>query len=97
GGENEAMIDAHLQSLILLGKPFSKEMGQPFDFAKNDIPAEIRTHIPVMLQNRLTPPPRETYSLNRKLSGAFLLCGRLGAKVDCRGVWEEVVSGYKLG
>ncbi|KAG9037654.1 hypothetical protein FS837_001407 [Tulasnella sp. UAMH 9824] len=97
GGENETMIDAHLQSLILLGKPFSKEMAQPFDFAKNDIPSQIRTYIPVMLQNRLSPPPRETYSLNRKLGGAFLLCGRLGAKVDCRGVWEEVVSGYKLG
>ncbi|KAG8925716.1 hypothetical protein FRC00_003717, partial [Tulasnella sp. 408] len=43
GGENETMIDAHLQSLILLGKPFSKEMAQPFDFAKNDIPSQIRT------------------------------------------------------
>jgi aarF domain-containing kinase len=50
-----------------------------------------------MLQRRLTPPPRETYSLNRKLSGAFLLAGRLGAKVDCRRVWEDITAGYVFG
>ncbi|KAG8908225.1 hypothetical protein FRB99_008290 [Tulasnella sp. 403] len=97
GGENETMIDAHLQSLILLGMPFSAKTPQPFDFAISDIPGQIRALIPVMLQNRLTPPPRETYSLNRKLSGAMLLCGRLKARVDCRSVWEEVVNGYNLG
>lgn len=61
------------------------------------ITSEIREQIPVMLRHRLTPPPRETYSLNRKLSGAFLLCGRLGASVDCRGVWDEATAGYQVG
>lgn len=91
------MIDAHLQSLVLLGKPFSASTAQPFDFASNRIPTDIRELIPVMLQNRLTPPPRETYSLNRKLSGTILLCGRLRARVDCRSVWEEVVGDYTVG
>lgn len=50
-----------------------------------------------MLKHRLTPPPNETYSLNRKLSGAFLMCARLGATVDCARLWKDVVGGYKQG
>lgn len=91
------MIDAHLKSLMLLGTPFAERTPQPFDFTSNEIPTAIRELIPVMLQNRLTPPPRETYSLNRKLSGTILLCGRLRARVDCRSVWEEVVGDYRVG
>jgi len=91
------MVNAHLDSLMLLGRPFSKASAQPFSFASNEIPTAIRALIPVMLENRLTPPPKETYSLNRKLSGAMLLCGRLKAEVHCHSVWEEVVGNYKLG
>lgn len=29
----------------------------------------------------------------RKLSGAFLLASRLGARVDCAKLWEEMVVG----
>ena len=29
--------------------------------------------MPLMLKNRLCPPPRETYSIHRKLSGFILL------------------------
>jgi aarF domain-containing kinase len=50
-----------------------------------------------MLAHRLTPPPQETYSLNRKLSGAFLMCAKLEANVDCSKLWEEVVGNYKQG
>jgi len=49
-----------------------------------------------MLQERLTPPPRETYSLNRKLSGAFLLASRLNAKVDTAKIWDKVACGYRF-
>ncbi|QRV84740.1 ABC1 family protein [Ceratobasidium sp. AG-Ba] len=77
--------------------PFRSSTTQPFSFASQTITDEIRALIPVMLRHRLTPPPQETYSLNRKLSGAFLLCGRLGADVDCRAIWEEVVGAYRLG
>ena len=63
-----------------------------YDFSNQTITARIRTLIPVMLRTRLTPPPEETYSLHRKLSGAFLLLARLGARVRCQKVWEEVLG-----
>jgi aarF domain-containing kinase len=91
------MVDAHIQSIMLLAIPFRASTSQPYDFATQTVTDEIRALIPFMLQNRLTPPPRETYSLNRKLSGAFLLCGRLKARVDCAAVWEDVTRGYEVG
>ncbi|TFK83858.1 ABC1-domain-containing protein [Polyporus arcularius HHB13444] len=101
GQENDVMLDAHVRSMVLLGTPFNASTPQPFTFGPKskwaEITAEIRAQIPVMLQHRLTPPPRETYSLNRKLSGAFLLASRLNASVDCRTLWTKVVEGYRFG
>lgn len=100
GEENELMVDAHVTSMTLLATPFKAGTPQPFAFGPgsrwSDITARIRAQIPVMLQHRLTPPPRETYSLNRKLSGAFLLAARLDAKVDTKRLWDGVVNGYRF-
>jgi len=90
------MLDAHVKSMSSLSVPFRPTTKQPFSFGPGTewaaVTSEVRDLIPVMLANRLTPPPRETYSLNRKLSGAFLLASRLGAQVDCRGLWEKMVD-----
>jgi aarF domain-containing kinase len=43
-----------------------------------------------MLKNRLKPPPEEIYSLHRKLSGSYLTCIRLKAKVDCQEIWKQI-------
>ncbi|KAF7373236.1 Atypical kinase COQ8, mitochondrial [Mycena sanguinolenta] len=100
GQESQLMLDAHIDSMVLLATPFKRTTPQPFSFGPGsqwaDITAQIRAQIPVMLQHRLTPPPRETYSLNRKLSGAFLLASRLSATVDTRTIWEKVVNKYKF-
>ncbi|KAI9435456.1 ABC1-domain-containing protein [Lactarius indigo] len=100
GEENDMMNDAHVESLQLLATPFRKDTPQPFAFGPGStwagITADIRERIPVMLDHRLTPPPRETYSLNRKLSGTFLLASRLQATVDCRKLWDGVVDDYKF-
>lgn len=97
GSESQAMIDAHVQSMVLLGSPFRRPIGaSPFDFTHQTLTDEIKSHIPVMLAERKTPPPKETYSLNRKLSGTFLICSKLKAKVDCREVLRDVVEGYRF-
>lgn len=101
GEENEVMLNAHIDSMVLLATPFKPTTAQPFAFGPEtpwaDITAQIRAIIPVMLKHRLTPPPRETYSLNRKLSGAFLLASRLRAVVDTKKLWDQVTDPYKFG
>ncbi|KAJ3099509.1 hypothetical protein HDU97_002998 [Phlyctochytrium planicorne] len=93
GLESEVMQTAHVKSLMALAEPFAKSYGgKRFSFHNQDITARVRGEIPVMLRERLTPPPDESYSLHRKLSGAFLLCARIGANVRCRDVFEEVVG-----
>jgi aarF domain-containing kinase len=92
--KQQMMLQAHLDSMALVASPFA-HLG-PYDFSSQTITESVRALIPVMLQHRLTPPPPETYSLNRKLSGAFLMCARLGAKVDCGKLWEEYVAGYEV-
>lgn len=98
GDENETMLDAHVRSMMMLATPFKAGTKQPYAFGPGSdwaaVTGRIRGLIPVMLQHRLTPPPRETYSLNRKLSGAFLLASRLGASIDARRLWEEVMEKY---
>ncbi|KAG1821390.1 ABC1 family-domain-containing protein [Suillus variegatus] len=95
------MLNAHVSSMVLLATPFKPTTSQPFEFGSGtpwaDITAQIRDFIPVMLKHRLTPPPRETYSLNRKLSGAFLLASRLRAVVDTKKLWDQVTEPYKFG
>ena len=83
GLESESMINAHLSSLFHLAKPFAIT-GEKYDFAmSNTLTSQVRQAIPIMLKERLKPPPDETYSLHRKLSGLFLLCTKLKCNIDC--------------
>ncbi|PWN33307.1 ABC1-domain-containing protein, partial [Meira miltonrushii] len=97
GDESEGMQNAHVDSMIALGEPFRQDAPNPYPFAGQTITERVRAQIPLMLRERLTPPPEPTYSLNRKLSGAFLLCARLKAKVDCNEMFENVTKDYILG
>lgn len=89
GHESAAMLHAHTQSVLTLAEPFRTDSPALYDFHGQTITDRVRSFIPTMVRERLTPPPEETYSLHRKLSGAFLLCARLGSRVPCRALFED--------
>ncbi|PKS05370.1 hypothetical protein jhhlp_008744 [Lomentospora prolificans] len=92
GLESKAMLDAHIGSVLTLAEPFLESAPEVYDFQDQTITERVKGFIPVMLKERLAPPPEETYSLHRKLSGAFLLCARLGSKVRCRDLFQEALK-----
>ncbi|KAG7195561.1 Ubiquinone biosynthesis [Scheffersomyces spartinae] len=94
GLESPAMKKAHVDSVMVLGEAFSPKLnnGKPFNFKNQTITDRVRGNIGLMLNERLTPPPEETYSLHRKLSGVFLLCARLNASVPCEQLFRDVIG-----
>ncbi|RKF59029.1 Atypical kinase COQ8, mitochondrial [Golovinomyces cichoracearum] len=96
GFEPKTMIDAHISSVLTLAEPFLETSQHLYDFRDQTITDRVRSFIPVMIRERLAPPPEETYSLHRKLSGAFLLCARLGSRVPCRKLFEESLGKSRL-
>ncbi|KAI1498226.1 ABC1 family-domain-containing protein [Biscogniauxia marginata] len=103
GHESRAMLDAHVASILTLAEPFLRGPGGSsaaakaegdayYDFSDQTITERVKALIPVMIRERLSPPPEETYSLHRKLSGAFLLCARLGSRVPCRELFERALE-----
>ncbi|KAE8851320.1 hypothetical protein HRS9122_01607 [Pyrenophora teres f. teres] len=95
GDESPAMLEAHIQSVLTLAEPFSGSGPEIYDFRDQTITDRVRGLIPVMVKERLAPPPEETYSLHRKLSGAFLLCAKLGSRVPCRELFSKAVQTWE--
>ncbi|KAL5334800.1 ABC1 family-domain-containing protein [Aspergillus crustosus] len=92
GHESRAMVDAHVSSILTLAEPFLNSSPDIYDFQDQTITERVRDLIPVMIKERLAPPPEETYSLHRKLSGAFLLCARLGSRVRCKELFGDAME-----
>lgn len=88
----QEMINAHVESVLALAEPFRDDI---YDFGHENITARIRAHIPTILQHRKTAPPSESYSLNRKLSGCFLLCANLGSRVRCQSILQNICATTK--
>ncbi|XP_055547204.1 atypical kinase COQ8B, mitochondrial [Wyeomyia smithii] len=95
GYESTAMENAHIDAVLILGEVFSVE-GE-FEFGRQSTTKKIAALVPVMVAHRLCPPPEEIYSLHRKLSGVFLLCARLNARIDCKPLFREIANNYTFG
>lgn len=92
GHESKTMLDAHIASVLTLAEPFLESSPEIYDFKDQTITDRVKELIPIMIRERLAPPPEETYSLHRKLSGAFLLCARLGSRVPCRELFANAMK-----
>lgn len=97
GHESSTMTEAHVTSVLTLAEPFGASAPEVYDFRDQTITDRVRGLIPVMVRERLAPPPEETYSLHRKLSGAFLMLAKLGSRVRCRELFENAVGKWEEG
>ncbi|UJR30774.1 hypothetical protein I4U23_018294 [Adineta vaga] len=92
GYETREMIQAHVDAVMILGEGFRRD--DVFDFGSQNTTHSIHKLIPTMLKHRLTPPPEDSYSLHRKMSGAFLLCSKLRSRVYCKPLFERIWKEY---
>ena len=72
-------------------KDFAAEAGGPGGMTER-----MAAPAKVFATERLTPPPREIYALHRKLSGAISTCTKLGVRIECRGVLQEIWEASEL-
>ena len=88
------MQNAHIDAVMILGEAF--QINEPFDFGQQTTAARIHKLVPIMMTQRLTPPPEEVYSLHRKMAGSFLICTKLDAKIVCKDLFDNISDNYQF-
>jgi aarF domain-containing kinase len=94
GMENETMNEAHYYATHAVGEPFNISNPDIFDFGNQNLTKKIYKLLPVMLKHRLKAPPTEVYSLHRKLSGCYLICIKLKARVKSKKLFFDIHEKY---
>jgi len=95
GYEAKALLDAHVDAIMILGEAF--QVDAPFDFGNATTLNRVTNIIPAILTHRLAAPPEEVYSLHRKMAGVFLLCTRLKCNMNIKHLWDEIWARYEFG
>jgi predicted unusual protein kinase regulating ubiquinone biosynthesis (AarF/ABC1/UbiB family) len=87
-GDGAAVAEAAVEVIMLVCEPLRRRGA--YDFGASDLPARARDRgLDLAFRHRLLrAPPPGTLFLHRKLAGAFLLCARLGARVNVRALVE---------
>jgi predicted unusual protein kinase regulating ubiquinone biosynthesis (AarF/ABC1/UbiB family) len=86
GNEPESRVAAFLDICLLISEPM--HAAQPFDFGASDLATRLHAaRFELILKHGyVRAPPARLLFLLRKLAGTYLLCGRLGARVNVPGV-----------
>lgn len=85
-GERHDRVQGLVDFFLIACEPF-RHRGA-YDFGNSDVPPRVRAAGVEVTMRRglLRPPPPDTLFIHRKLAGTFLLCARLGARVDVHAV-----------
>ena len=97
GEESREMLNAHVAAALIIGEPFSSQYATSgYGFAAMNMSGRVSELARVMVRLRLTAPPKESYTLHRKLSGCFLTCKKLHANVSLRDMFMDVYRQYQF-
>ena len=92
GDPGRKQREAFIDFMLLAAEPFRRP--GVYDFRESDVPVRAREAAAQLALRHgfVQPPPPDVLFLQRKLGGSFLLCARLGARVEVRGLLEEALE-----
>jgi aarF domain-containing kinase len=85
--DSHAQVSGIMDLLMLIGQPLQAE--GVYDFGGSGLIAQAfqQGQAQILGEGYGSPPPADLLFLQRKFAGTFMLCNRLGAKLDLREVF----------